>query len=234
MTRAIALAALLCLLPRSAYSDGRINFRIDFNHANVDGAYNDVGLGWQGLEVEFENGFKTHKSILSGFALGMRRELFYGFTGFGETANVQRWDEGTYLTLRVFRRFEVSTDKSWSVGPSFAILYGIPGTTLDRTIAVNQADGRLDYTHIFPMRNADVPTALAKTADVGTSSALLYPEVSLSITKRLARGGISLEWLAGVRVLRFGIVDSNSQENLFENRRTFVPSVGMRVGFRIF
>jgi hypothetical protein len=84
------------------------------------------------------------------------------------------------------------------------------------------------------MRNADVPTALAKTADVSSSSALLYPEVSVSITKRLARGGITLEWLGGVRIIRFGIVDSNSQGNLFEDRRTFVPSVGMRVGFRIF
>jgi len=232
--RAFVLAALLWLLPRCAYSEGRINFRIDFTHANVDGVYNDVGMGWQGLEAELENAFATHKTILSGFAVGLRREQFYGFTGFGETANVQRWDEGTYLTFRVFRRFEVSSDKSWSVGPSFAILYGIPGTTLDRTIATSQADGRLDYTHIFPMRNADVPTALAKTADVGASSALLYPEISVSIRKRLVRGGICLEWLGGVRIIRFGIVDSTSQENLFENRRTFVPSVGMRVGFRIF
>jgi len=232
MKRAAVLAALLWLLPRSAYSDGRINFRIDFTHANVDGVYNDVGMGWQGLEVELENTFDTHKSILSGFALGLRRELFYGFTGFGETANVQRWDEGTYLTFRVFRHFDVSTDKTWAVGPSFAILYGIPGTTLDRTVATSQGD--LDYTHIFPMRNADVPTALAKTADVSSSSALLYPEVSVSITKRLARGGITLEWLGGVRIMRFGIVDSNSQGNLFEDRRAFVPSVGMRVGFRIF
>jgi len=234
MTRAILLAAVLCLLPRYAYSDGRINFRIDFTHANIDGVYNDVGFGWQGLEVELEKSFTTHTVILSGFSLGVRRELFYGFTGFGEAKNVQRWDEGTYVTFRVFRHFNVSPDKSWSIGPSVAILYGIPGTTLDRTIAASQADGRLDYTHVFPMRNADVPTELARTADVATSSALLYPEVSLSLTKRLARGGINLEWLGGVRIIRFGIVDSSSQGDVFEERRTFVPSIGMRVGFRIF
>lgn len=234
MTRAVVLAAVLCLLPRYADADGRINFRIDFTHADIDGVYSDVGIGWQGLEVEIEKAFATHKIVLSGFSLGVRRELFYGFTGFGETKNVQRWDEGTYLTLRVFRSFDVSTDKSWSIGPSLAILYGIPGTTLDRTIAARQEDGGLDYTHVFPMRNADVPKQLAETADVGTSSALLYPEVSVSITKRLAGGGINLEWLGGVRIIRFGIVDSSSQGNRFEERRTFVPSLGMRVGFRIF
>ena len=170
MTRAVVLAAVLCLLPRYADADGRINFRIDFTHADIDGVYSDVGIGWQGLEVEIEKAFATHKIVLSGFSLGVRRELFYGFTGFGETKNVQRWDEGTYLTLRVFRSFDVSTDKSWSIGPSLAILYGIPGTTLDRTIAARQEDGGLDYTHVFPMRNADVPKQLAETADVGTSS----------------------------------------------------------------
>jgi hypothetical protein len=234
MKRAIVLAALLCLLPRYAGADGRIAFRIDFTRADIHGVYNDVGIGWQGVEVDLEKAFAKPKIVLSGFSLGVRRELFYGFTGFGETKNVQRWDEGTYLTLRVFRRFDVSGDKSWSVGPSVAILYGIPGTTLDRTIAARQADGGLDYTHVFPTRNANVPKQLAAAANVGTSSALLYPEVSLSIAKRLARGGINLEWLGGVRIIRFGIVDSNSQGDRFEDRRTFVPSVGMRVGFKVF
>ena len=234
MKPSIVLAALLCVLPRSAAADGRINFRIDFTHADIKGVYNDVGIGWQGLEVDFEHAFATPKIVLSGFSLGVRRELFYGFTGFGETKNVQRWDEGTYVTLRLFRRFNVSPDKSWSIGPSLAILYGIPGTTLDRTVAARQQDGRLDYTHVFPTRNADVPKQLAETADVGTGSALLYPEVSVSIAKRLAKGAITLEWLGGVRIIRFGIVDSSSQGESFEERRTFVPSLGMRVGFKIF
>jgi hypothetical protein len=234
MRRAVVLSALLCLLPRYAHADGRINFRIDFTHANIDGAYNDVGIGWQGFEAEIEKAFATPKIVLSGFSLGLRRELFYGFSGFGETSNVRRWDEGTYLTLRVYRSFDVSGDKSWSIGPSVAILYGIPGTTLDRTIAVTQPDGGLDYTHVFPMRNADVPKALAERADVGRDSALFYPELSVSLRKTFARSAISLEWLGGVRIIRFGVVDSNSHGDLFEDRRTLVPSVGMRVGFRIF
>ena len=52
MTRVSILVALLCLLPRSASADGRINFRIDLNHTNIEGMFNDVGIGWQGLEVE--------------------------------------------------------------------------------------------------------------------------------------------------------------------------------------
>jgi hypothetical protein len=234
MRRLWILAALLVLLPRHASADGLINFRIDFTHANVEGAYNEVGIGWQGLEVELEKAFATHNVVLSGFSLGLRREVFYGFTGFGETKNVQRWDEGTYLTFRVYRSFDVSGHQSWSIGPSFAILYGVPGTTLDRTIAARQADGGLDYTHVFPIRNADVPKVVAEKANVVRTSALLYPEVSVSIKKRLARGAVNLEWLGGVRVLRFGIVDSSDQGDLFDDRRTLVPSVGMRVGFRIF
>lgn len=234
MKRAVVLAALLCLLPRYAYSDGRINFRIDFTQANIEGAYQDVGIRWQGFEAEIEKAFAKQKILLSGFSLGVRRELFYGFTGFGETKNVQRWDEGTYVTLRVYRSFNVSSDNTWSMGPSFAILYGVPGTTLDRTVAATQQNGGLDYTHVFPVRNANVPRLVAETADIGTNSALLYPEASVSVKKRLAAGGVNLEWLAGVRIIRFGIVESSGQGDRFENRHTFIPSVGMRVGFRIF
>jgi hypothetical protein len=234
MKSAIALAALLCLLPRQTCADGRINVRIDLSHANAEGAYNDVRINWQGLEVELEKAFAKHKIVASGFSFGVRRELFYGFTGFGETKGVQRWDEGTYLTLRLYRSIAVSHDKSWSMNPSFAILYGTPGTTLDRTISARQEDGGLDYTHVFPMRNADVPKPLADRAKVGTNSALLYPEVSVSIKKRLACGGMNLEWLGGVRIIRFGIIDSSDQGDFFNQRQTFVPSFGMRVGFRIF
>jgi len=231
---ATALITLVCLLPRDAAADGRLNFRIDFNRTNVEGVYENVGFAWQGLEVELDNAFAKPKIILSGFSLGVRRELFYAFTSFGQAAGVHRWDEGTYLTLRLYRQFDVSRDKSWAIGPSVGLLYGIPGTTLDRTIGQTQADGTFDYTHVFPMRNADVPKPLAQKAEVGSDSALFYPELSLSIRKRLARGGINLEWLGGVRIIRFGIVDSNAQGDLVSDRRMFIPSVGMRVGFRIF
>jgi hypothetical protein len=231
---AVAIVTLVCLFRRDAYADGRLNFRIDFNRTNVEGVYENVGFAWQGLEVELDNAFAKPKIVLSGFSLGLRRELFYAFTSFGQAAGVHRWDEGTYLTLRLYRQFEASRDKSWAIGPSFTLLYGIPGTTLDRTTGQRQSDGAFDYTHVFPMRNADVPKLLAQKAEVGTDSALLYPELSLSIRKRLAKGGINLEWLGGVRIIKFGIVDSNAQGDLFSDRRMFIPSVGMRVGFRVF
>ena len=234
MMRHIMLATLACLLPQFAHADGRINVRIDFTEANVRGPYNSVGIDWPGFEVELEKAFKKHKIVASGISLGVRREAFYGFSAFGETTGVQRWDEGTYLTLRVYRSFNVPGQKSWSISPSFAILYGIPGTTLDRTIATSRADGRLDYTHVFPMRNAGVWKPLAEPADIGTNSAMLYPEMSLSFKKRLVRGGINLEWLAGARMIRFGVIDSSDQGDRFDERRTFTPSFGMRVGFRIF
>lgn len=234
MMRTIMLVALFCLFPQFAQADGRINLRIDFSEADVRGAYNNVAIGWPGFEVELEKAFKKHKIVASGVSLGVRREAFYGFTAFGETRDVQRWDEGTYLTLRVYRSFNLSGQKSWSINPSFAILYGIPGTTLDRTISTSRADGRLDYTHVFPMRNAGVWKPLAEPADIGTNSAMLYPEMSLSFKKRLVKGGINLEWLAGARMIRFGVIDSSDQGDRFDERRTWTPSFGMRLGFRIF
>lgn len=146
MRRTMTIAALICLVPWDAYADGRINFRIDLNATNVVSAYNQVGLDWQGAEFEVEKEFTKSKVLLSGFSLGVRRELFYAFTGFGGTKDVHRWDEGTYLSLRIYRSFG---KRSWSIGPSFAILYGIPGTTLDRTVDHRDRGGN-GYTHVFP------------------------------------------------------------------------------------
>jgi hypothetical protein len=231
--RTVAIAALIFLLPRHGFSDGRINFRIDFSNTDVQGAYNDVGLSWQGVEVELEKEFTKSKVVLSGFSLGLRRELFYGFTGFGTDKNVRRWDEGTYLLFRMYRTFDLS-NRSWSIGPSLAILYGIPGTTLNRTTGVTNADAGEGFTYVFPLRNSDLPRLLAEKAELVADSGLLYPEASFVIRKRFAKGGIVLDWLGGVRIIRFGIVDSNSQGDLFTERRLFIPSVGMRVGFKVF
>jgi hypothetical protein len=233
MKRTIAIAALLYLLPHNAYSDGRLNFRVDFNRTNVAGAYNDVGLNWQGFEFEIEKEFTKSKVILSGFSLGVRRELFYAFTGFGGVRDVHRWDEGTYLSLRFFRSFDVSGERSWFIGPSFAILYGIPGTTLDRTIGGGFGDDS-SYTHVFPMRNSDVPKLLAEQAELVSDSGLLYPEASVTLRKRLGNGGIVLDWIGGVRIIKFGIVDSNDRGDVFSEKHMFIPTIGMRVGFKIF
>jgi hypothetical protein len=230
---AAVLAMLIVLIPRHATADGRINGRMDFSRTSVDGAYNNVSLGWQGVEVELENEFKAPKVVLSGFSFGIRRELFNGFSGFGTARQVHRWDEGTYLMFRIYRQFAVGGN-AWAIGPSFAIFYGVPGTTLDRTIGAPRSDAGYDYTHIFPIRNSDVPKIVAQTADLVTDSALFYPEASLTVRRRIAGGGIVLEWLAGVRVIRFGIVDSNSQGDLFSEKQLLIPSIGLRVGFRIF
>jgi hypothetical protein len=227
------LATLIILIPGYAHADGRINGRIDFSRTTVEGAYNDVGLGWQGFEVELENEFDKHKVVLSGFSIGIRRDPFYGFTAFGATRGVHRWDEGTYLMFRMYRHFDLS-DRKWSIGPSVALLYGIPGTTLDRTIGEPRGDARYEYTHIFPVRNNDLPQLLVEKAALVADSALFYPELTLSIRRRLAGGGIVFEWLAGARIIRFGVVDANNQADLFSEKRLVIPSVGLRVGFRIF
>lgn len=227
------LAVLIVLIPHHAHAEGRINARLDFNSTTVGGAYNDVGLDWEGFEVEIENEFKKPKVILSGFSIGIRRDPIFGFSGFGSEKDVHRWDEGTYLMFRISRHFEPS-GKTWSIGPTFAILYGIPGTTLDRTIEGPGGGARPEYTHIFPIRNNNLPQALAETADLATDSALFYPEATLSIRQKLASGGIVLEFLAGAKVIKFGIVDASSQGNLSSEKRLIIPTVGFRAGFRIF
>jgi hypothetical protein len=227
------LAVLIILIPQAAYSDGRINGRLDFNSTTVGGVYNAVGLDWEGFEVEIENEFEKPKVVLSGFSFGIRRDPIFGFSGFGTAREVHRWDEGTYLMFRMSRHFELSGG-SWSIGPTFAILYGIPGTTLDRTIEGPGLSARPEYTHIFPIRNNNLPVVLADTAKLATDSALLYPEASLSIRQKLAGGGVVLEFLSGVRVIRFGIVDAHSQGNVFSEKRLIIPTIGFRVGFRIY
>ena len=71
-------------------------------------------------------------------------------------------------------------------------------------------------------------------AELATDSALLYPEASIAIRKRLAKGFINLDWIGGVRIIRFGIVDSNTQGDVFTEEQVLIPSLGMRIGFKIF
>ena len=52
LVRTLILSALIGLSPRPARADGRLNIRFDFNHTDVGGADRDVGLSWQGIEVE--------------------------------------------------------------------------------------------------------------------------------------------------------------------------------------
>jgi hypothetical protein len=233
MIRRVVLAALICLIPHAARADARISILVDFNKTTVNGAYSGIGLDWQGLEFAFDKEIRPSKLLLSGFSFGFRRELFYAFTGFGGVKDVDRWDEGTYLTFRIYRTFEISSNRSWSIGPSFSILYGIPGTTLDRTVASSYGEGQA-YTHIYPIRNTDLPNIVTQQADLVADAALIYPEVGVAVRKRLAKGGVNLEWIGGARFIRFGIVDSNSGGNAFREELKVIPTIGMRVGFRLF
>jgi len=232
MTRGLAILGLICLYQNTAVAEGRINGRVDFNHTDIEGVYSGVTLQWQGIDVEFEKTFDKNNVVLSGIGFGVRRELFYGFTGFGVRKDVDRWDEGTYLAVRIFRYFELPK-KGWSAGPSFALLYGVPGTTLDRTVLSGYGAGS-NYLHVFPMRNVGVPPIVATETGLGNDAALFYPEVSVVLRRQFANGGISFDWIGGVRIIRFGLVDSNSNRDVFSEHQTFIPSIGLRVGFRVF
>jgi len=232
MTRATMIICLLCLAPAVAGADGRINGKVDFNWTSVAGTNNDIDIRWQGIEVEFENEFKPNP-VVSGVAVGIRRELFYAFTGFGGQKGVDRWDEGTYLFFRVFKMFDISGNRQWSLGPQFSLSYGVPGTTLDRTIVSRYGEGATS-THVFPLRNAVVPQFLASQTGLSADAALLYPEISVVLRRRFAKGGICVDWIGGMRIIQFGVSDSSPQGNDFSERRVFIPLIGLRVGFRVF
>ena len=105
---------------------------------------------------------------------------------------------------------------------------------LGQNRANRYGDG-FDYTHVFPLRNTDLPKLI--TDEGGARSrmpALFYPEVAVAVRKRLAKGGINLEWIGGVRIIRFGIVDSNARGDVFSEKTKLIPTIGMRVGFKIF
>ena len=86
----------------------------------------------------------------------------------------------------------------------------------------SRASGGNGYTHVFPMRNTDVPKLLAEKAELASDSALLYPEASIAFRKKLAKGFINLDWFGGVRIIRFGIVDSNTQGDVFTEEQVLV------------
>ena len=233
MRQAITIATLICLVPVGAQAEGRINVRFDFNKVHVEGGRDSIGLDWQGIEVEFDNQFAKNKVVLSGVSIGVRRELFYAFTGFGGQKDVDRWDEGTYLVGRLYRSFDLTDRKSWSIIPALTLVWGIPGTTLDRTVVSGFGKGS-EYTHVFPVRNASVPGFVADQAELASNSAVFYPEASVALRRAFAKGGITFDWIGGVRMIRFGIVDSGSSAAVFREKKEFIPSIGLRVGFRIF
>jgi hypothetical protein len=86
---------------------------------------------------------------------------------------------------------------------------------------------------VFPIRNTDMPAFLEDRIELVGNTGLMYPEASVTVRKRLAKGGINLEWIGGVRIIRFGIVDSNTQGDVFSKKLMLIPSIGMRIGFRI-
>src|SRR5262245_26008792 len=229
MRRCVVIVGLIGLCQSAALADGRINATFDFNQHTLTSTLNDISLEFQGIDIEFEKTFSKDNPVISGFAIGLRRELFYAFTGFGGRKDVDRWDEGTYLAFRIYKSFALHP-RGWSLGPAFSILYGIPGTTLDRTIASRYGSGN-SYTHVFPVRNAEMP--FVDKVGLSADTALLYPELAVMLSRQFAKG-IRLDWIGGVRIIRFGFVDSSPQGDVFNESHAFIPTIGIRVGFRVF
>lgn len=200
------------LLPVSyAQAQTRVLAKVD----STKGSVADQEFEWYAVEAEVEKSFKKNKLLLSGFAIGLRRET-----------QTKRWDEGTYFTFRTFRTQRIFKKHPIEVIPSVTVLWGSPGVTLNRT-AQERYDEFIPYVSVFPLRNAGVPQF-----DV-TNAGLIYPEISLAVRKTFLKNIISVEPVVGVRIIRFGVVEYNGIESHYHEETGFLPTLGFRVGLRI-
>lgn len=182
--------------------------KVDANQATVAGQE----LKWDALEVEVEKSFKKNKIFLSGFAVGLRKES-------------EGWNEGIYLTFRTFRKQIFFKRHPLEVIPSVTVLWGSPGTTYNRT-SQERFDEFIPYINVFPLRNVDLPKFSIDNAG------LIYPELSVAVRKSFLRI-LSLEPVVGVRLIRFGVVEYDGHQSVYDERTAILPTVGLRIGLRI-
>ncbi len=202
MRKGILLAAALFILaPRLSYAQVRVNVRFDVSRSTI----NSTGtlFTWDGKEIEIEKEFKKNRLFLSGFAVGIRKE--------GRVLI-----EGNYFYARTYRKY---TFGKWEFDPSLSVIYGDPGLRFESTEFNNGA-----YTHVNLVRNTEVPYYHVERA------AVLYPEVSVALRKKLKR--FNIEPVAGIRIMRYGILKSDYHTGEYKEKIVLSPSMGLRLGFK--
>lgn len=200
----LAFVLLSFFVAATVNAETRLNFKFNYNRTNISAfGFNDTFV-WGSKEVELEFGLPPGKLPISGFAIGIRKS--------GRIMH-----EGTYLSLRALRIFEVG---DWEINPSVGLIYGVPGISFDRTW--ESING--DYVHVFPVRNVNAPANLVK------NDAVLYPEFSVGLRRNIWKIGI--EPVAGLRIMRFGAV-RGGEFNRFKKWTPFSPYVGIRVSIVI-
>jgi hypothetical protein len=201
--------AAICVFAAKGEAQTRILGTLDLTNGSVAGQE----LRFQAAEAEVEKSFKKNRLFLSGFALGIRRE-----------AGVRKWDEGVYLTFRTFRRQKLLF--GLEAIPSLTVLWGSPGTTLNRTTQ-ERYEEFIPYTNVFPLRNAGVPKFDIEEAG------LIYPEISVALRKTFLKNIFSVEPVVGVRVIRFGVIEYDGADSSYREDTALLPTVAIRFGVRV-
>lgn len=203
---------LFSILLSASYAQAqtRLLAKVDTNKGSVA----DQEFEWRAVEAEVEKSFRKNKLLLSGFAIGLRKET-----------QTERWDEGVYFTFRTFRKHRVFKKHPIEVVPSVTVLWGSPGSTLNRT-SQERYEEFIPYVNVFPLRNAEVPKFDIENAG------LIYPEISVAVRKEFLKI-FSIEPVVGVRIIRFGVVEYNGIESHYHEETGFLPTLGFRVGIRI-
>ena len=210
-----ALAALLCLLPRLAHADGWLNIRFDVTPGRRQRRCDQCGSGLARHRGRTRRHSRRAK-IVSGFALGVRREAFSGFSVFGQTTGVQR--AGTKAPISRCASIAASPCRITGRGPSARRSRSFYGILERRSIGRrrrSRADGGFDYTHIYPMRNADVPKiSPIRRMCVRTARRSCIPKRRC----RSASGkAADARWIASARVIR--LASSTPRRQGFPGRR---------------
>lgn len=202
MRKAILLAAtLLILIPSPSYPQVRINARFDVSRSVINGK--EMMFTWDGKEIEIEKEFKRNRLLLSGFAIGIRKE--------GRILI-----DGNYLYARTYRKYNIG---KWELAPSLSVIYGDPGLRFESTEFNNGA-----YVHVNLVRNIGIPNYGVERA------AVLYPEISVALRRKLKR--FNIEPVAGVRIMHYGILRSDYHDGTYKEKIILSPSVGLRLGLK--
>ena len=185
---------------------------IDWENNNLFG----TGYNLTSVSAEIETYFKNNHILLSGWSIGYRKDA------------LRYSDFGHMFYARGFRNFNL---KIFELKPSGGIEWGMPTLNFDKTYFNYLPNGSLNYTHIYPVKNSNVPS-------IGTSKdGAYYPFVELSIVKRpkifLIEGGMR------VNIIKFGISNysvspDDKIEYTFIDRKVIAPYLFINLGIKMF
>src|SRR3989338_5305932 len=209
MKKIILLGVIMLLFyPAISRSQSRVNFRLDTSGRTISAFDKEESFSWQAWQVDFEQEWAKNKLFLSGFDIGFRKE-----------GKVFLYD-GTYLVFGTFRRLNSGNLAFYA---NADVLYGFPGLRFNRAWEKRSGIELVSYTKLYFVRNAGIPGMIVGKAGV------VYPELSVTLRRKLGR--FNIDGIAGVRLMKFGIIESDFNNSLTDTKLVPIPTLGLRAGF---